>query len=102
MNPISFLKKDRCMDEKIAQFSTQSSYWLAGLGLFFSGLSLYEWAALIGVVASILLGIANFAVAIHYKAKQTRLMEKYLSHPDKSDEAASKVISVSTKFPKDL
>lgn len=102
MNPISFLKKDRCMDEKIAQFSTQSSYWFAGLGLFFSGLSLYEWAALIGVIASILLGIANFAVATHYKAKQTRLMEKYLSYSDKSDEAASKVISVSTKFPKDL
>lgn len=102
MNPVSFLEKDRYMDEKIAQFSTQLSYWLAGLGLFFSGLSLYEWAALIGVVASIVLGVATFAVNTYHQAKRTRLMEKYLSHSDKSDEVASNVISVSTKLPKDL
>ncbi|EKH6495276.1 MULTISPECIES: HP1 family phage holin [Morganellaceae] len=102
MNPISFLEKDRCMDEKIAQFSTQSSYWFAGLGLFFSGLSLYEWAAIIGVAVSILLGIANLVISAYYKAKQTRLMEKYLANADKPDEVASKVISVSTKFPKEL
>ncbi|CAG9412230.1 MULTISPECIES: phage holin [Providencia] len=102
MSPIAILEKDGGMDEKIAQLSTPLSYWLAGLGLFFSGLSLYEWVALVGVVASILLGVATFVVNAYHQAKRTRLMEMYLSHTDKPDETVNKMVSVSSKLPKDL
>ncbi|MEY0146768.1 potassium channel protein [Providencia rettgeri] len=102
MNPISFLEKDRSMDEKITQFITQISYWFAGLGLFFSGLSLYEWGFLIGVFASVLLGTLTYLLNRREQKRRTRILENYFSNKPVSPEDAEKLIEASIKSPKDL
>ncbi|EPK6164374.1 HP1 family phage holin [Providencia stuartii] len=79
-------------------------YGSAGLTAFFASLSLYEWGFIIGMVFSIILGIATFFMNRREQRKRTRLFEELVhkTAPQNPSAKAKVVASLMANAPKDI
>jgi hypothetical protein len=77
---------------------SHASYGVSGLIAFFSGLSLYEWGFLIGVFASILLGILTYLLNRREQKKRTQILQ-YILERHASPETLAEIV---TRSPKDF
>ncbi|MEI9534332.1 potassium channel protein [Moellerella wisconsensis] len=68
----------------------------------FSGLSLYEWGFLSGVIASILLGVLTYRLNKREQMKRTRIFERYFDQRKVTLDEAHQVAKASQASPKDL
>ncbi|EOY8494192.1 TPA: potassium channel protein [Providencia stuartii] len=87
------------------------SYTFSGFGGFFSGsgilgffgdFSIYEWGFLIGLIASISLGVMTYQLNRREQMKRTRILERYFSRHPISERDIENIVKVTEKSPKDL
>ncbi len=83
---------------------SNATYGSAGLTAFFASLSLYEWGFLIGMVFSIILGLATFFMNWREQRKRTRLFEEFVRHvdPQNPTKMLKNLTELMVKVPKDI
>lgn len=86
----------------------RATYWLAGIGFVFSGLSLYAWGFLIGVFINSVFLLLNYLLNKREQQKRTRLLEMSVQHlidhpaDESAKEAVATLVRASSRSPKDL
>ncbi|MEI9598053.1 potassium channel protein [Moellerella wisconsensis] len=87
------------------------TYTLSGFGGLFSGsgilgffgdFSVYEWGFLIGLIASVSLGVMTYRLNRREQMKRTRILERYFSHHSISEHDIENIVKVTEQSPKDL
>ncbi|MCW7550918.1 phage holin family protein [Photorhabdus sp. APURE] len=83
---------------------SHATYGSAGLVAFFAGLSLYEWGFLIGVFASVALGIMTYLLNRREQMKRTRILQNILESlkTEPASESARIVNELVQKAPGEL
>jgi hypothetical protein len=88
------------MDERYSN----ATFWLAGLGAFFAGLSLQDWGFIIGVAVSIALGILTYRLNRREQMKRTRILRDILSKTNAHNPSATAhvIAELGAKAPKEI
>ncbi len=83
---------------------SNAAYGSAGLTAFFASLSLHEWGFLIGMVFSIILGLATFFMNWREQRKRTRLFEEFVRYvdPQNPTKMLKSLTELMVKAPKDI
>ena len=62
--------------EKISTHATATATAASGGFTVFSGYSLHEWGIIIGIVLTIVFGVANLLLSYHFKMMHYKLRQK--------------------------
>lgn len=83
---------------------SSASYGSAGLAAFFASLSLQDWAFIIGVGFSILLGVLTYLLNRREQMKRTRILQGILDKTDVNNPSATArvIAELSQKAPREI
>lgn len=83
---------------------TLAAHSSAGLAVLFSGLTLYEWAFVIGIFLSIILGVLTFIVTLREQRKRTKIFQSISDklNPKNPSATVKTLIDIATKSPRDI